>query len=114
LLQYFQKNGVEKIFWDKDKENLIIEFQKGDSLVYDSLESDSEFIKIKNYLEKIGKNEISFSELGGNTNPNTVKNPQDSKILLWLGLGGILLMVGGIITYLVLKRRKVKNCKLGF
>jgi len=115
LLQYFQKEKIQRIIWDESKEDLVVEYQNGHVSTHHSIENIDiskgfpELHMVLNHLKRIGKNEISFSELGEKNNPNTAKNPQDNKVLLWLGLAGISLMVGGAIIWLILKGRKVRK-----
>nr|CAG8442440.1 7932_t:CDS:2 [Entrophospora candida] len=97
LLQYFQKNKVKRIVWDKDKGNLKVEYEH--STTYHSIENMNisggfpELYEALKYFKKNGKNEITLSELRGSVDSNQTENSQDNKVLLWCSLGHAYTMV---------------------
>ena len=101
LLQYFQKKNLKSIKLEEG-EGIIIESNNGSlSLTNLStlLNDCPELQGVNEYLQSRHGKKISRQELEGNNNSETTKNPQGNKSsLLWYGLGGVLLIIGGIIS----------------
>ncbi|CAG8720299.1 22569_t:CDS:2, partial [Racocetra persica] len=86
------QNSIKSITLQGDK--LIIEYQ-GSKTETKPVSSSSEFQQIKSYLSKVGKNNLSLSDLEQSSNQPT--SPEKSNKALYIGLAvvGILVRIDG-------------------
>ena len=87
MLQFFQKSNIQSIEIKGDK--LIIKYNHKEE---EKEPNTNELQQTKSYLQKIGKNELSLSELEQRSNQ---PNPPKSNKGLYVGLAAVVVFVVG-------------------
>jgi len=98
-LSYFKEHHIKSIKLEGDK--LIIEYNSQQKETKDI--NSQELEKIKSYSQKIGKSELSLSDLEQSNQPTS---PEKSNKALYIGLAVVGILLIGIIAYFFLFRKK--------
>jgi hypothetical protein len=100
LLEYFQKNNVKSIKLENNE--LVIEYN-GKQEKENKTINNQELEKIKSLVEKLGKNELSLSDLESSSNTNSPDNKTNTGLWMGGGIGGMVII--SVIIGLFLKRK---------
>jgi hypothetical protein len=101
--QWFQKNGVKLIKLEGNE--WIIEYNDGSKFIT-PVANVSELQGAKSYLQAIGKNSLSSSELNINSSQPSNNLPPNNNLPLYIGGGVIIFLLTVAIILLVRKKDK--------
>ena len=106
VLQFFQKSNIQSIKIKGGK--LIIKYNHKEEEEEEEEPNTNELKQTKSYLQKIGKQELSLSDLEqSNNQPNTSDNKSNKDLYIGLAATGILTV--GIIAWLLMRNKKNKK-----
>ncbi|KLL04956.1 MAG: hypothetical protein MRERV_8c038 [Mycoplasmataceae bacterium RV_VA103A] len=98
-MNYFKQHNIKSAKLEGDK--LIIEYNNSTTETKDI--NDAELQQIKSYSQKLGKNELSLSDLENSSNTGSPDNKSNKG--LYIGLVVVVVIVG-IIGYFLLGNKK--------